>query len=380
MKKENPFEELIGSVRFMWRHRKGNETIGNIMDVFDNLDFTTKDKRKPHLISKRKTEYGWHLVFHLPPGISFSDVAKKREYFQDATNSWTVIEWLNGKMHMDIQCGELPEEVMYKWEPDKYKMDLPIPIGYTQKGLEVFDLSRAPHMLIGGSTGTGKSTYIHVLIHSLIRIAYIAIIDCKRLDFAYLKNHCALARSSSDAFLLLQAIEKEMNHRLDLLESAGVRNIQSYNKKNGGLPFIVVFIDELAELRNDEIIASIDRLSRLARAVGISLVAATQRPSVKVIPGDARMNFLARMCFKVPSEGDGRVILGDENGYLGARLPAIKGRAVFQLDTGGSTEKVVQVMNLPEEMAESLVTTYPIGGKWLNIEPEQPTKPKLKPR
>jgi len=78
-KEVSPFEELGKSLRFIWRHRRGNEIVGAILDTFDNLGFVTKDDRRPLLIKKRKTGHGWHLTFSLPPGISFASVKAKRE-------------------------------------------------------------------------------------------------------------------------------------------------------------------------------------------------------------------------------------------------------------------------------------------------------------
>lgn len=151
---ENILTEAISAIKHLWRHRNGNETVAAVLDTFDNLGFITKDQRKPVLVSKKKTAYGWHLIFRLPPGISFKSVEDKRNYFQDAIPAWINMGFTDGLMHMDIQAGKLPENVKYEWDYREYiKMDIPIPIGFTQKGVEVLDLARAPHLLIGGVPG-----------------------------------------------------------------------------------------------------------------------------------------------------------------------------------------------------------------------------------
>lgn len=292
---QNLLAEAIQTMRQLWRHRLGNEIVGNILDTFDNLGYETKDKRHPVLIAKRKTAYGYRLIFRLPPGISFQSVKGKREYFQDAVNAWITMEWRGGKLHMDIQAGELPERVSYEWDYRQYpQMDLPFPIGITQRGVEVLDLVEAPHLLVAGVTKYGKSNFLHVLINSLLPLAKVAIVDLKRLEFAYLQDHCLLAETQEAALELMRRLNREMEKRIDILKKAQVVKIQDY--KGGDMPYIVLVIDELAEVQEEETFYFLDRLARLARAVGISVVAATQRPSTQIIKGDTRFNFPARLC------------------------------------------------------------------------------------
>jgi S-DNA-T family DNA segregation ATPase FtsK/SpoIIIE len=227
------------------------------------------------------------------------------------------------------------------------RFDLPIAMGKTITG-EIFvdDLSRMPHLLIAGATGSGKSVGINTIMMSMIyklhpdEIKFV-IIDPKKIELSLYKklNKHFLAVSpdvpeeiiteSSNAVLALQSVEMEMDNRYSLLAKAGVRNIQDYNKKLGDgklkdtedakfikLPYIVIFIDELADLMltaAHEIEDPITRLAQLARAVGIHLVLATQRPSVDVITGLIKANFPARIAYQVASRIDSRTIL-DQNG------------------------------------------------------------------
>lgn len=350
-KEDGVLVELAGLLRTTWRHRPGNETVGLILDTFDNLRFETKDGRRPVIVGRKKTPYGWHLVFNLPPGISFKMCKAKENFFSDAVKGFVGLEW-DGRLHMDIQTSELPSYVEYVWSPEPYShMELPIPIGYTQKGLEVFDLCDSPHLLIGGQTGWGKTMFLHCLANCLIPMAWVCISDPKRLDFRYLRNSVLLARDDEEASNLLRALLKEYHRRIALLESAdpSITKIQEYD---ANIPYLVAIFDEVAQLSKGSM-ELLTTLAQLARAVGIHLVAATQRPDVSVIPGQCRDLFEARLSLKVGSEISSRVILGEECSKA-AWLPAIKGRAIFRF---GGEFKEVQTMCLTKK--QRMAISYP---------------------
>ncbi len=213
---------------------------------------------------------------------------------------------------------------------------LTVALGKTAKGDPfIFNLAKMPHVLIAGTTGSGKSVCINTLIMSILyrakpeQVKFI-LVDPKKLELSIYKAlepyHLITSEdideyvitNAKNAVLALRSAEVEMECRYGLLADATVRNISEYNKKmekdeDGEiLPYIVVIIDELADLMligSKEVEAPIARLAQMARAVGIHLVVATQRPTVDVITGVIRSNFPARIGFQVPTKIDSRTIL-----------------------------------------------------------------------
>lgn len=265
------------------------------------------------------------------------------------------------------------------------KAALPLAMGKTISGeVYVDDLSKMPHLLIAGSTGSGKSVGINTILTSLIYRLHpsevkFLIIDPKKIELSLyrkLKHHFLAVSKDVDeeilttpqnAVLALKAAELEMEQRYDRLAHAGVRNIADYNErlaagklkdtdtiKHRKLPYLVVVIDELADLMITaarDVEEPIARLAQLARAVGIHLVLATQRPSVDVITGVIKANFPARIAYQVASKIDSRTIL-DMNGaeqLLGngdmLYLPSGSPKAVRIQNAFISTDEVEAIMD-----------------------------------
>ncbi len=231
----------------------------------------------------------------------------------------------------------------------KLKAELPMALGKTIAGdIYTTDLAKMPHLLVAGSTGSGKSVGINMMIASLLYSktpahVKLAIIDPKKIELSFyqaLRQHylavCPdidedIVTAPMNAVILLKSVETEMERRYDMLAKAGVRNIIDYNLKvtdpvkkpkdtptvkHHFLPYIVVIIDELADLMitaGKEVEEPIARLAQLARAVGIHLILATQRPSVNVITGVIKANFSTRIAYQVATKIDSRTIL-DMNG------------------------------------------------------------------
>lgn len=190
------------------------------------------------------------------------------------------------------------------------------------------DLAKMPHLLIGGATNSGKSIGLATLITSLLlrntpKDVRLVMIDPKRVELTLFDGiphlMCPVIKDVKEAPGVLRAVWREMDRRYDLLSEHGARNIQSWNEKasfQDRMPYIVVIIDEMADLMiqaRAEVETSIVRLAQLARAVGIHLVLATQRPSVDVITGIIKANIPSRVAFSVASQIDSRTIL-DQKG------------------------------------------------------------------
>ncbi len=224
-------------------------------------------------------------------------------------------------------------------------MELPVILGKTiSNELYLADLSKMPHILVAGATGQGKSVGLNVLLGSLLYKKHpsqlkFVLVDPKKVELSLFnkieKHFLAVLPDSEDAIITdtkkviytLNSLCIEMDNRYNLLKAAGCRNIKEYNQKfvnrrlnpekgHKYLPYIVLVIDELADLMmtaGKEVETPIARLAQLARAIGIHLVVATQRPSVNVITGVIKANFPARLSYKVTSKVDSRTIL-DQGG------------------------------------------------------------------
>lgn len=239
----------------------------------------------------------------------------------------------------------------------KSNLELPICIGKSIDGtIKVIDLAVAPHLLIAGATGKGKSVGINMIIASLLfkktpEMLKLVMIDPKRVELSVFENihrHFLLKLTDTeksiitDVSLAQETLEKLcaiMDERLEFLERNRVRNLKEYNAKVvDKLPYIVVVIDEWADLimtAGKGVEAPLTRLAQLARAIGIHLIVATQRPSVNVITGSIKANFPTRLSFQVSSGHDSKTILDT----VGAENLIGKGDSLLSI-AGGKLERI----------------------------------------
>lgn len=281
-------------------------------------------------------------------GIKYSRITNLTDDLCLALKAESIlIERMAGKSTVGIQVPNHQREIIWLREniesPDFIgsKSKLTIALGKDINGrLAIADLAGMPHLLIAGSTGAGKSVAINAMIMSILYKATpdqvrLILVDPKRLELGnYEGIPHLLTPIINEPKLAANALRnavREMERRLKLLAEKGVRNIDQYNRlfDDGGtlhlfgevdqpkpLPYIVIIIDELADLMmldTSNVEESITRLAQMARAVGIHLVLATQRPSVDVITGLIKANFPARISFRVATKVDSRTIL-DANG------------------------------------------------------------------
>ena len=245
-------------------------------------------------------------------------------------------------------------------------MELPLALGKTiSNETLVVDLAKMPHLLMAGATGQGKSVGLNAIIASLLYKKHPAeikfvLVDPKKVELTLFnkieRHYLAMLPDSEEAIITdntkvintLNSLCIEMDNRYDLLKNAMVRNLKEYNAKfrarklnpNDGhrfLPYIVVIIDEFADLimtAGKEVETPVARLAQLARAIGIHLIIATQRPSVNVITGTIKANFPARIAFRVSQKIDSRTIL-DASG-----ADQLIGRGDMLYNSGNSTTRI----------------------------------------
>ncbi len=217
-------------------------------------------------------------------------------------------------------------EILNNSDFKKKEIKLPIALGKSISGKPIVgDLSLMPHLLIAGTTGSGKSVCINTIILSLLyrhgpNKCKLILIDPKMLELSTYEGipHllCPVITEAKKAASVLGWVVKEMESRYRLMTKEGVRNIDGYNTKHKlPMPYIVVVVDEMSDLMlvaGKEIENYIQKLSQMARAAGIHIIMATQRPSVDVITGTIKANFPTRISFQVTSKIDSRTILGEQ--------------------------------------------------------------------
>ena len=240
-------------------------------------------------------------------------------------------------------------EILSSNDFNKKDIKLPIALGKNISGIPTIgDLASMPHLLIAGTTGSGKSVCINTIILSLLyrhtpdKCKFI-LIDPKMLELSTYEGipHllCPVITEAKKAASVLGWVVKEMESRYRLMTKEGVKNIDGYNIKHSlSMPYIVVIVDEMSDLMlvaGKEIENYIQKLSQMARAAGIHIIMATQRPSVDVITGTIKANFPTRISFQVTSKIDSRTILGEQ----GAEQLLGKGDMLFM----SSANRIIRI-------------------------------------
>jgi S-DNA-T family DNA segregation ATPase FtsK/SpoIIIE len=271
--------------------------------------------------------------FEPAPGVKVSKIINLSEDIARNTSSESArIATIPGSNTIGIELPKPLRENVFLSEiisDNNFKKKdnkLPIALGKSISGIPIIgDLSTMPHLLIAGTTGSGKSVCINTIILSLLykhppeKCKFI-LIDPKMLELSTYEGipHllCPVITEAKKAASVLGWVVKEMENRYKLMTKVGVRNIDGYNEKHKiSMPYIVVIVDEMSDLMlvaGKDIENYIQKLSQMARAAGIHIIMATQRPSVDVITGTIKANFPTRISFQVTSKIDSRTILGEQ--------------------------------------------------------------------
>ena len=335
---------------------KNNNKIIFKLPNLDLLKYPSKNERKnsekdekndPEFLEKILLDFGVNgnikKVSHGPvvtlnefepaAGVKVSKIINLSDDIARNTSSESArISTIPGSNTIGIELPNYSRENVYLSEIlsnsdfKKKEIKLPIALGKSISGKPIVgDLSSMPHLLIAGTTGSGKSVCINTIILSILyrhtpdKCKFI-LIDPKMLELSTYEGipHllCPVITEAKKAASVLGWVVKEMESRYRLMTKKGVRNIDGYNSKHKlPMPYIVVVVDEMSDLMlvaGKEIENYIQKLSQMARAAGIHIIMATQRPSVDVITGTIKANFPTRISFQVTSKIDSRTILGEQ--------------------------------------------------------------------
>jgi S-DNA-T family DNA segregation ATPase FtsK/SpoIIIE len=321
-------EALLNPKRAQAEMQKNIETLEGTLEQF-GIDATVVEVANGPTVTRYEIQLG--------PGIRVARITALAENIaMDLAASQVRVEApIPGKAAIGVEVpNESPSVVTLRELCDdpqfkNYPSRLYVALGKDVSGVNKYaDLTKMPHLLIGGATNSGKSIGLATLITSLLmrntpKEVRLVMIDPKRVELT-LFDHiphlmCPVIKDTKEAAGVLRAVWREMDRRYDLFSQEGVRNIDGWNSKasfQDKMPYIVVIIDELADLmiqHRAEVETVIVRLAQLARAVGIHMVLATQRPSVDVITGLIKANIPSRVAFSVASHIDSRTIL-DQKG------------------------------------------------------------------
>ena len=350
--KQNVIEEVRDQLKYLFLHRKGNDAHAAVQDVIDAI---WPKAPRPKIEKKIKLSGDAHkFLISLGAGLGYKEFKAKEQLFADAMGGTVQVEKRGKVVTMQASTTEIKREYRYSFNPSQHKGFLPIHFGYSAIGEVVKDLSDMPNLIIAGHPGAGKSNFLHGLIMGLLlnkkTNIRTVVFDFKKLEYSYLKEHVFLVTKQEFAIKVFKELNKKLDENLNIIESAGCVNIKEYLDQGGEMPFYVIVVDELAEMKDEDCQEELNRLLRLGRAAGFCIPCATQRPSSTMMKsfGDSKAMFAGTMCFHVRDAINSRMLLDNENASL---IPSIPGRGIYQWDT----ELETQGMFLPVKKARQLL-------------------------
>lgn len=329
---------------------------GRATRVLIELGLATTEE-KPRLKRVWRRRQSWELAWRMPTGATVSVLQRRREAVEEALDCTAEFWFDQGLLHLKAGVARLPRSVAY---PTFYSQpvlvgELPVGIGVSREGPLWVNLAALPHLLVGGQTGGGKSATIRQMVTWLVtqmgpEHVRVVLVDLKGgLEFNLFQHlphlWAPIARDVESANVLFSEVGREMMRRQQVLEAAGVEDVRHWNATwpDRQLPYVLVVCDEIAELsvaesvtkeeraRRQEALAAVSRLARLGRATGLHLILSTQRPDADALPGQVKANIPATIAFRVRSEINSRILLGEGN-TAASSLPPRPGRGIWQWD------------------------------------------------
>lgn len=292
------------------------------LDKFFEMTHLETERRRPQLVKRKKISNDViEYEYRLPCGLAMSKVEDHKEELEQYLRSKVEFRF-DGNMFITVYESEYKSK--YEFELIETKGDLEVCLGYTKRGDQLLlDIEQAPHIMICGATGGGKSTCLRSIITSLIMIKgnniSLALVDFQKVElccFQKCKQVKSFCSTADELAVLLHQLEKEAKRRLKLFYQNGVNNISRYNSKVKNMNYIVIVIDEFPELTNrpDIIDLLVRRLSQ-DRKCGFSYILSAQRLTTDIIKkcGSLKNNISVRICFQMNSFIDSKTVL-DEGG------------------------------------------------------------------
>ncbi len=365
----------VGLIADLGRHLFCDSIVVQVQDIIRALGIQSREGLSPIVCHHHKIDTGWHIVINIPVGLCSDDIIHWLQYFEEQLSAYIEPTVNGNKVHLDIHTTALPLKVPYSFNPQNYpQMHLPIPIGISHQGLIVADLAMLPHMFLAGTTRAGKTTQLKTLTQALLEQGVeVTLIDLKQLGYSYARRHVHLVETLEDAKQVVADLKQEMYRRNKVLERAGVDNWYEYK---GDMVYKALIIDELGELTDKEAQLTLESLIKLCGASGISILAATQRPSAKLWRnGDFRevvSLFDARICYRTVDTFNSEIVLGKGNTAAYDHIKkSERGRAIWKCDG----ETLIQSLFI--ENPKDLIKTIPVKVVTeVEPKPEPDTPPK----
>lgn len=363
------WEGIDATIKLGYKFFSGGENIKATLHTLFKNKGIVKDEYEPKIMEIIPASYGYDVILKLYPGLWVGDLARIQSAMGAALSAETQIDDIDGQMvRVKVLTRELPNRFVYREDLAAYikKYDCGIPLGLCRAGVLCLDLSNDAtcSLLMAGMPGWGKSVFLRQALTAVVtnyapEEVILYTIDMKRgvefEPFRLAPHVKEWAGDSAGATRVLTKAKQELERRGELFRQAGSVDIASYNKfADDKIPHVMVVVDEFASL-NDDQKAIITQLIREGRYAGFHTVVCTQRPSAKILDGDAKGLFSSILCFRMLNSLNSRMVLGDDN--ADAAYITTQGRAIL---LSGGYLRQIQVMFLsPENCRKFIAKRWP---------------------